>query len=110
MIRGLDKAVQGIHREAEALKARAMRVLRLAAREVYIDAKTKVPVRTGRLRDSITLIAESPFQYIVKAGSDTKTGAYYAPYVEFGTRKMAPRPFMRPAAEKARDYVERELR
>lgn len=39
-------------------------------------------------------------------------GAYavYAAYLEFGTRKMAARPFMRPAAEKVRASFERRIR
>jgi HK97 gp10 family phage protein len=43
----------------------------------------------------------------VKAGFDRKRGegdpnAFYAPFVEYGTKKMAARPFMRPAGAKAR--------
>lgn len=36
--------------------------------------------------------------------------ADYAPHLEFGTSRMAPRPFLRPAFERARDGFERALR
>src|SRR5689334_22411662 len=52
-------------------------------------------VRTGQLRDSITYGRVAALLWAVYAG-DSK--AYYAPFLEYGTRKMAARPFMRPAA------------
>lgn len=36
--------------------------------------------------------------------------ADYAPHLEFGTSRMAPRPFFRPAFERAREGFERALR
>jgi HK97 gp10 family phage protein len=63
------------------------------------DAQAAAPYRTGRLRRSITVERAT--------GRDAGTvhviaGAPYAGYVEFGTRYMAARPFMRPAANKYR--------
>ena len=57
-------------------------------------AKEECPVDTGRLRNSITHDVEMSEQaaYI---GSNVE----YAAYVELGTSKMAPRPYLRPAAE-----------
>ena len=58
------------------------------------EAKRLCPVRTGRLRASIhTGKIEEGVYYV-------GTNVYYAPYVEFGTRKMAARPYLRPAAKK----------
>lgn len=59
-------------------------------------------VVTGNLRNSI----------LAKAGSDgsrewwVRVGAEYGVYLEFGTAKMAARPFMRPAAERVRQAVD----
>lgn len=54
---------------------------------------------TGFLRDSIATVdmtrGDEPR---VRTGS----GADYAPFLEFGRRDMAPRPFMRPAYQMAR--------
>lgn len=46
---------------------------------------------TGRLRNSITFATEKDAVYI-------GTNVEYAPYVELGTVKMSPRPYLRPAA------------
>lgn len=46
---------------------------------------------TGRLRNSITFATEKDAVYI-------GTNVEYAPYVELGTVKMPPRPYLRPAA------------
>lgn len=47
---------------------------------------------TGWLRDSITLAQQDRYHWILLAG------AHYSLYLEFGTYKMAARPFMRPTA------------
>lgn len=55
-------------------------------------AKQKCPVDTGRLRSSIdTALDVSEEGIAVLVGTNVE----YAPYVEFGTRFMAPRPFLR---------------
>lgn len=52
---------------------------------------------TGRLDESIEVERISPSIWSVKSD------APYAAFLEFGTRKMAPRPFFKPAAERQRD-------
>ena len=55
-------------------------------------AKDKCPVDTGRLRNSIThQVVES--EKAVYIGSNVE----YTPYVELGTSKQKPQPFLRPA-------------
>lgn len=53
-------------------------------------------VDTGRLRQSIVALKIEPGRWRVG------TNLEYALYLEFGTRRIAPRPFMRPAADKER--------
>ena len=68
--------------------------------EIEAEAKQLCPVDTGTLRRSITTTAP-----VVSGGGVTgsvETGIHYAPYVEFGTRKMAAQPFLGPALESAR--------
>lgn len=57
-------------------------------------AKQECPVDTGRLRNSITHEVDMNEQAAI-IGSNVE----YAAYVELGTSKMAPRPYLRPAAE-----------
>lgn len=59
-------------------------------------AKQLCPVDTGRLRSSIQYVNTGQGSCMV----DTNT--FYAIFLEFGTSKMAARPFLRPAYEKAR--------
>lgn len=56
-------------------------------------AKKLCPVDTGRLRNSITHQQYDDNTEVIG------TNVSYAPYVCLGTHKMAPRPFLRPAAE-----------
>lgn len=61
------------------------------------DAQRLAPERTGALRRSIVT------ERLVRAGRESQTvrvvaRVFYARFVEFGTRNMPPRPFMRPAA------------
>ena len=60
---------------------------------LLIEAKAKelCPVDTGLLRSSITPVVES------WAAAFVGTNTEYAPYVEFGTKKMAAQPFLEPA-------------
>jgi HK97 gp10 family phage protein len=67
-------------------------------------AKEIVPVRTGRLRNSI---------YRRKTGFlSWEVGAtmFYAGFVEFGTRYMRARPYLRPAVEEKMPEVREELK
>ena len=55
------------------------------------EAKKLCPVDTGKLRASITPVIES------WAAGYVGTNTHYAPYVEYGTRKMEAQPFLEPA-------------
>lgn len=70
--------------------ARALEEVGLVA-EGY--AKKACPVDTGRLRNSITHQVR-PSEKSVYIGTNVE----YAPYVELGTSRMEPQPFLRPAA------------
>lgn len=64
-------------------------------------AKNRVPVDTGNLKGSI---GHSDLRTVGSAGSisgEFGPTAEYGPYVELGTSRMAPQPYMGPAA----DYI-----
>jgi len=73
-------------------------------------ARTHVPVRTGALLNSIRAGAAKTNVTIRSGSAKVK----YAAYVEFGTSKMAARPFMRLAAAEtapdAKAELDKELR
>lgn len=76
----------------EKLPGAADKAAEMVADEIVVRAKQIVPVDTGALQRSIT-----------KAGGGSHWIATatmpYAIYVEFGTRRAAAQPFLRPAAE-----------
>ena len=65
-----------------------------AALMIQADAVRMSPVDTGRLRASID---------VKRCGALCRsigTSISYAPYQEYGTQKMSPQPFLRPALQK----------
>lgn len=63
------------------------------------QAKIYCPVDTGRLRNSISHATEED-------GMVIGTNVEYAPYVELGTSRMDPQPFLAPAIENNMDTYE----
>lgn len=81
-------------RASGRIKRKAGQAIAKTALDVERIAKTRVPVDTGATRESITArIDRSALSATI--GPTT----YYAPFLEFGTRRMAARPFMGPALE-----------
>jgi len=81
------------------------------AEKIRDDAKSFVPVDTGALRKSIRIEKKGKLQVSIVAGGggviNPRTGREvdYAGYVEFGTSRMNPQPYMQPALEKNRDEI-----
>jgi HK97 gp10 family phage protein len=77
------------------IEDQAQKYLNDVAEDIKNEAKRIVPVDTGLLRDSI----------VVKDGIDKNekligTDVRYAMYVEFGTIKHGPQPYLRPALDR----------
>ncbi len=67
-------------------------------------AKGNVPVRTGELKNSIGVqYSATGLQFDLEAEAD------HAAYVEYGTSRMAPRPFVGPAVERAGRELQAKL-
>ncbi|WP_424236322.1 HK97-gp10 family putative phage morphogenesis protein [Bhargavaea ginsengi] len=67
-------------------------IVRKHSSTINRNAQKQAPVDTGELRRSI----RTEYQDGGLTGV-TRAGAHYAPYVEYGTRFMTAKPFMRPA-------------
>ena len=89
-IRGDDKIRNKMKAVAKGVNGKPMKLAVMrASLKVEREAKRKVPVHEGRLRNSITTqISREPRGIIGKVGTKVK----YAPFVEFGTRKHFPPP------------------
>ena len=73
---------------------RAQLVVAKTAHDIEASGKRNAPVDTGHLRNSISTT-------ISGGGLSAEIGptASYGAYVEFGTRRMRPQPYMGPAAD-----------
>lgn len=80
-------------------------IVNKTAASVNRKAKQKAPVDTGRLRSSIQMEAFKG-GLAVEVGTNVK----YAPYVEFGTRRMRAQPYLFPAWEEERRNYENKIK
>lgn len=71
------------------------------------DARIGVPVDTGRLQASITKSIRWEGKKII-GEIDAGLGIEYAKMIEFGTSRMRPRPFMRPAWNENLEWIKRK--
>jgi HK97 gp10 family phage protein len=70
-----------------------------AAKQIAEDAKSRVPVLSGRLRDAIHTERVGPAAYAVVAG---RGDVFYGHIVEHGGAHTPARPFLLPALEERR--------
>jgi len=114
----------GFKELADALRELGPRVARNVLRravsagavEIRNDAKARAPVATGEMRRDILIkrerdgkdIFSARYSVFVRSGKKSRISgrarnvqkdSYYWRFVEFGTAKMAAKPFMRPAYE-----------
>lgn len=86
----------------ETMKEACDMAVKETCEEIQKTAKELVPVKTGKLRDSIQIKVD-------KSQGTVYSDASYAEYVENGTRYMKAKPFLRPAynseAEKLKKRV-----
>lgn len=71
------------------------------------------PVRTGYMKSQVKdEVSRGGFQAMVYVDGNLhlETGAFYAIYVEHGTRNRAPNPFFRPGVRQAKKLFVAEMR
>lgn len=78
---------------------RAQLVVRKSLVDGVAAAKNRVPVDTGNLKGSITHSDLRTVGSTGTVGGEFGPTANYGEYVELGTSRMAPQPFMGPAAD-----------
>ena len=106
-VKGLKKLLDVLEKIPKELDGDVGAILEGNAQEIELEAKRLAPVDTGKLRQSIKTESISPTTYSIKANA---TGlAPYAPFVEFGTRKMGAQPFLYPAFFRGRDKFTEDL-
>lgn len=64
---------------------------------------------TGNLRNSIRYEVHNEGKKVYGIVGSTQNDPDYAVYTEYGTTKMAPRPWLRPAMEKNNDWIRQSI-
>ena len=116
---GIEQVKRNFNTLTAALDPLTERILKAVANEVKEEARELVPVDTGALRKSIRVTstakeAGKTTRVGVRAGgyeTNPKTGhlVNYAIYVEFGTSRQSPQPFLIPAANRKAGPIMRQL-
>ncbi|MBT2538677.1 HK97-gp10 family putative phage morphogenesis protein [Arthrobacter sp. ISL-69] len=87
----------GLERKAEAATFLIRGAVRKTTADIAADAKRLAPVDTGFLRSSIQTSSAGSNANV--AQGTVQAQSEYSKYVEFGTSRTAPQPFMGPAAD-----------
>lgn len=96
-LKELDRALQEL---AWPAARRALRKgMRQGANVVRDEARAKAPVDSGLLKRQIRTRERSDLGGDMRYSVEIPRSAYYGRFIEYGTSKMAAKPFLRPAAE-----------
>jgi HK97 gp10 family phage protein len=106
-----DNVSKDLDEFGEDSEMNIMDTLEVVTKRVAADAEAGAPKDTGKGAASITTDVgytryKKPYGAIRCGAGD----AYYMVFSEYGTSKMPARPFMRPAADKNRDYITESIR
>ena len=106
----VEKAVEMIwriaHQKRPMINAQQAKMEGRSKRVSDPSAQAGVPVQTGTLQASITrkVTRNKLLGYTGEVGTK---GIKYAGYMEYGTTKIKPRPFMRPAINLTKEAIKR---
>ena len=104
--RQLTSLATDLTKAAKNVQPVASAAVRKTAADIIRDAQIAAPVRTGNLRNSITADIENrPSVVSAEVGPTAEYGAY----VEFGTSRQAPQPYLGPAADRHVPLLETAL-
>lgn len=100
---GVDELIAKINKQPVAIKLEAGKIIQTTALSVEKTASSLAPVDTGYLRQHIKS------RKINDLSAEVVSSAEYSIYLEMGTRKMAPKPFMRPAVKQEETKLYQKL-
>lgn len=106
-ITGQEKLISDIRKASADVQDNARKVLNEQAEIIRDDAKSRAPVDSGTLQKSIKASkTRKSLNASVSAGGGD---AYYAPFVEFGTKNADAQPFLYPAARAHEEETGKKL-
>lgn len=106
--REITQIMQNLRRRGRDIEQAAKQALRESAEEIVQDAKSRAPVKTGNLRDSIHAIEENEgLSYKIVADAINEQGKQYAKIVEYSPKIN--KPYLFPAIEDNRNNINRRI-
>lgn len=94
----IDRVMENLRRKGDEAVTAAKTALREGVNNIVNDAKSRCPVKTGKLRDSIHAESlEDGAIYKITTDAKNDDNVSYAQYVEYSPRIN--RPFMHPAID-----------
>ena len=103
-VSGVDRMVRLIANKSKQARIATNRELDLSSKRIERMAKTKAPVDTGALKNTIFSAKAGDLTYKVTAPQ------HYAFFVEKGTRRMRAQPYLRPSLDAERPKLISNLR
>lgn len=105
--KGLDELQKALKRGRAGARSAMVEAMETVTTIAESEIKPVTPVRTGRLRASITHVVKAIGR---KIRGIVYTVVKYAAHVEWGTAKMKPRRYFWKGLKNARPRIERALR
>jgi HK97 gp10 family phage protein len=102
-VSGVNKVVRELDLRIARVRQAVKEQVAKSALNIQLGAKKRCPVRTGALRNSITV------DFYGALSAEIGPHMPYAAYVEYGTRKMRAQPYLFPAFEEERLRFEEGL-
>lgn len=102
---GIGEAIRAIGELSHIVSPEMAKVVKKSGAELQQKEKRTVPVDTGNLRRSILLTVEDRGMT-----ATVEPTADYAGYVEYGTRFMGAKPYVRPSYEKQKEIFMKDMK
>jgi HK97 gp10 family phage protein len=109
-VEGIDELIKDFDKVSEVAESALDSASKASAEFILSEAKKRVPVKSGKLKNSLAVKSEKNKKsnrktYRVYNKGVRDGGVKYAFAVEGGTKKMPAKPFLRPAVDENRRRI-----
>lgn len=110
-VEGMEEILRDLRKAQADVQQEAREVLKEQAKIIRDDARSRCPEDTGTLKKSVRLsVSRKGLNASVSAGGKVQgKDAYYAQFVEFGTKHSPAQPFLYPAGRAHEKETEEKL-
>lgn len=105
---GTSQTVKALREMGAHVERAAKQALKHGADKVVADAKSRVPVRTGNLKNSIKAVPNRDGSAYTLSANAQKNGVAYGQFVEFNPKIN--KPFLYPALDANRQQIRENIK